>query len=113
VDDALKVARHIQQKTVVDGVVFKDDVTEYTVSIELENNHRYPVAVEVVDQVPVARGDKIEVEGFSATPHMEGPSKNTGRVTWSGSVPAGKMKKLTFRFRVVRPKDWEVHQHGG
>jgi hypothetical protein len=34
-------------------------------------------------------------------------------VTWQGTVAAGEVKKLLFSFHLVRPKNWELRQHGG
>ena len=128
IDDAIKVVRHLRQKTVVKGLVFKDDVTEYTVSIEIANHRRYPITADVRDQVPKPLFKKIEIKGFScktdgktrsaAAPkkgHQRGWTKpdDDGRVIWFGRVGAGKVRKLSFTFRIVRPKDWILRQHGG
>jgi uncharacterized protein (TIGR02231 family) len=112
VDDSVKVVRNIRQQTVVKGVLFKDDVTEYTVEIEVANHRTRAILVRVDDQVPVALkdDDKVEVRGFKASPAMTGPDAQ-GYVRWRGRVPASSVKKLRFTFRIVRPKDWELKQH--
>lgn len=112
VDDHVKVVRHTRQQTVVEGVVFKDDVSAYTVEIEVANNHRYPIRVELEDQIPLQSGDDVEVKAFSAKPQMSKPDKQ-GRVRWQGKVAAGRVQKLSFSFQIVRPKDYELQQHGG
>jgi hypothetical protein len=112
VDDAVKVERNARQKTVVEGMIFKDDVSEYTVEIEVANHHRYPIQVEVEDQIPVKQGEKVEVKAFSSAPKMKRDEKE-GTVTWKGKVAASSVKKLKFSFQIVRPKDWELRQHGG
>jgi uncharacterized protein (TIGR02231 family) len=114
VDDGIKVERHLRQKTVVHGVLFKDDVTEYTVRIEIANHHRYPIQAELRDQIPVKMGRKIEIKAFSSRPKMElvEPDKQ-GKVTWEGSIKGRSVKKLSFTFQLVRPKDWKVRQHDG
>jgi uncharacterized protein (TIGR02231 family) len=109
VDDAVQVVRHLRQSTATRGVVFKDDTTLYTVAIEVANHHRYPVQVEVEDQVPVKRGDKVEVRGFSSASFARPDER--GRVSWKGTVAASSVKKLDFSFEIVRPKDWELQQH--
>lgn len=110
VDDAVKVERQLDQKTVVKGVVFQDDVTEYTVRVQVANNHRYPITVELVDQVPLERGDKVTVEGFRGDAGVSKPDGD-GRVRWRGTVPASSVKKVWFSFRIKRPKDWELRQY--
>ena len=46
VDEGVKVNRMINQKTVAAGVVFKDDVSEYTVTIEIANHRRHAIRVD-------------------------------------------------------------------
>jgi len=112
VDDSVQVVRHLKQKTASQGVVFKDDSTDYTVAIEIANHHRYPVQVELEDQVPVkheTQGAKVEVQGYSSASF--GTPDPRGKVLWKGSIAASSVKKLEYSFRIVRPKDWEVQQH--
>jgi Domain of unknown function (DUF4139)/N-terminal domain of unknown function (DUF4140) len=112
VDDAVKVERHLRQKTVVKGMVFKDDITEYTVQIEIANHHKRAIDVELIDQLPVKQGRKVEVKAFSAKPAQKaGPDKKDGRITFKVRVAASSVKKVTFSFQIVRPKDWELSQH--
>lgn len=112
VDDAIKIERHARQRTVVEGMIFKDDVSEYTIEIEVANHHRYPVEVELQDQIPVIEGRKVEVKAFSSGPKMKDPDKQ-GMVTWKGTVGASAVKKLKLTFQIVRPKDWDLRQHDG
>ncbi len=109
VDDAIKVVRHLTQKTASQGVVFKDDVTVYTVQLEVANHRRHAVQVEVEDQVPVKDGDKVQVKAFSSDSF--GKPDERGKVLWKGSVGASSVKKLSFSFQLVRPKDWDLVQH--
>jgi uncharacterized protein (TIGR02231 family) len=110
VDEGVKVNRMINQRTVSTGVVFKDEVSEYTVTIEIANHRRHPIRVEVEDQLPVTANKDTKVEGFEARPAMSGPELD-GRVTYQGTVGAGSVQKLVIKFRIVRPKNWELRQH--
>ncbi len=114
VDDAIKVERHLRQKTLVKGVFFKDDVTRYTVQIQVANHHRQAVQVEVHDQLPVVPrwAKKLEVKEVTLPGGMT-RDKKTGQVTWKGTIKGSAVKKLSFSFNIVRPKDWEMRQHGG
>ena len=114
VDEAVKVERHLRQKTLVKGVFFKDDVTRYTVQIEIANHHKRAIEVELQDQVPVIPtwAKKLEIKEVKLPAGMT-QDKKTGQVTWKGSVKGSSVKKLSFSFNIVRPKDWEMRQHGG
>lgn len=113
VDDAVKVERHVAQRTVEEGVLFKDDVSAYTVRIEIQNNRQRPISVELLDQLPVAKGRKIEVKAFASPSGMKLFDRDRGKVRWRGRVAPGKVRKLSFSFQIVRPKDWKVRQHDG
>jgi hypothetical protein len=112
VDEGVKVNRMIDQKTAHHGVVFKDDVSDYTVTIEIANHRRHQIRVELEDQLPITANKDTKVEGFAASPAMTGPALD-GKIGWSGTVGAGSVQKLTFKFRIVRPKNWEIRQNDG
>ena len=85
----------------------------------------------MVDQVPVKTGEKIEIKGFSCKTGNSGQRAHKpqpghkklkpgwtspddqGRVRWSGRIRGSSVTKLSFSFRIVRPKDWLLQQHGG
>jgi hypothetical protein len=109
VDDAIKVVRQLRQRTVSQGVVFRDDVTEYTIEIQIANHRRQGIAVEVEDQVPVKEGSKVEIRSFSSATFAK-PDEQ-GKVKWKGTIGASTVRKLSLTFQIVRPKDWELQQH--
>ncbi len=111
VDDNVKVVRHLHQKTVSQGVVFKDDITEHRVEIEVANHHRRSIQVKVEDQVPLTRpGEKkVKIQAFSSADFSR-PRKQDGKVIWSGRIKASSVKKLSFTYQILRPKDWELTQ---
>jgi len=128
VDDNVKVARNMRQKTVEKGVLFKDDVTRYTVELQVANHHRRPITVELLDQVPLATGKKVEVKGLrylvAGRPRKARPPSKTpgggwtapdeqGRVRWRGQIAASSVKKLAFSFVVVRPRGRVLSQSEG
>ncbi|MCA9665089.1 MAG: mucoidy inhibitor MuiA family protein [Myxococcales bacterium] len=114
VDDGVKVSRYTKQKTVIKGLIFKDDVTRYTVTIEVANHHGYAIEAQVVDQVPLVlpRARKVEVKRFDSASGFSKPDAD-GRVRWRGRVAPQSKVTLTFTFDLVRPKDWRMRQHGG
>jgi hypothetical protein len=112
VDEGVKVNRMLNQKTVAAGVIIKDDVSEYTVTIEIANHRRHAIRVELEDQLPVVANKDTKVEGFEASPAMSGPELD-GKIGWKGSVGAGAVQKLTFKFRIIRPRNWEIQQQDG
>ena len=112
VDDAVKVARQMRQRTLEKGVVFKDDVSAYTVEIEIANHHQEAVDVHLTDHLPLAIGEKVKVREFSSNAGMAAPD-DKGMVHWKGKVAASSVKKLRFNYQIVRPKNWKLRQHDG
>ena len=128
VDDAVKVSRTMRQKTVEQGVLFKDDVTRYTVALEIANHHRRSITVELLDQVPLARGEKVEVKGLryfvagkaqrarppgkGGRPGWTSPDAR-GRVRWRGKIGPASVRRLAFSFTIVRPRGHLLSQNNG
>jgi Domain of unknown function (DUF4139) len=109
VDRALRPIRNVQLVLVEEGAFSKDDVSEYRVTLEMANPYRLPVSVTFVDQVPVAKGDHVQVRLLETAPWAR-QDKLTGRLEWDLVLPPAGKVTTTFRYRVVRPKGWKLEQ---
>ena len=70
--------------------------------IELRNSKRVPVEIIVEDQYPIATSDEMEVE---LGPHRGAEADEaTGKLRWELELPAGKTRRLAFRYSVKYPK---------
>ncbi|MCB9555484.1 MAG: DUF4139 domain-containing protein [Deltaproteobacteria bacterium] len=113
VDDQVNVERHTQQHTKKQGVIFHDDVSRYTVTIELANHRGRAIRCEVLDQVPIAaKNGKIKIGSFSADPAMDPPDRQ-GRIRWQGTLGPREKRTLRFSFEIVRPVGMKLRQTGG
>ncbi len=74
--------------------------------ITVKNNRNKPVKIEIVDQIPIAKDNKIKVEH-----KLDGNwelKEETGILEWNIEVPAGEKKSASFEFEVKHPKNFNV-----
>lgn len=92
--------------------IFGSKIREtYVFEIAIKNNKSVPVAIDIIDQVPVSRQKDIEVNledkgGASYTPDF-------GKLQWKLEVPAGKNQKIRFSYSVEYPKDKRIGNFRG
>jgi hypothetical protein len=111
IDHGLRPVRNVILKSSSRGLFSKDDLSEVRVSVEIANPHPRPVPISVIEQLPVTKGEKIEVEVLEVTPAAK--RGDGGRLEWSVQLPARKKTVLAYRYRIVRPKGWELRQSEG
>jgi hypothetical protein len=111
IDHALRPVRNVILKASSRGLFSKDDLSEVKVSVEIANPFAQPVPLSVIEQLPVAKGEKVEVEVLEVTPAAK--RGETGRLEWNVRLPARGKTVLAYRYRIVRPKGWELRQSEG
>ncbi len=110
-DEDIRLTHTVVPSTKTQGFLFgKEDVTDYAVTIDVGNYKKKAVTVRVVDQIPKTNAEKIKVELVSASPQPVEKPNGEGVLYWHVDVPAGKTKKVTFTYRITRPKDWRLSQ---
>jgi hypothetical protein len=91
------------------GLVWKDDVTDYTVHVELANPYRIPLTVEVIDQYPVTPDKHVEIRLTASTPAAQVDAIK-GALKWRLQLAPSSKQVVSFGYRVTRPKGWRLHQ---
>ncbi|MGV3621764.1 MAG: mucoidy inhibitor MuiA family protein [Archangium sp.] len=109
IDRALKPVRNVQMVEATQGLISKDEVGTYTVTIELANPYRAPVAVRVFDQFPVATQKEVETKFISSSPSAT-KNDTKGSLEWRVTIPAQQKQVFTFSYSVKRPKNWKLQQ---
>lgn len=110
-DRALKAVRNVQVVDATQGLVSKDDVSTYTVTIELVNPYRTPVALRVFDQWPLPQPNQKDLETKlleSAPLAIQDAAK--GHLEWRLSLKPNEKQVLRFSYQVKRPKSWKLYQ---
>ncbi|HET6980900.1 MAG TPA: DUF4139 domain-containing protein, partial [Myxococcaceae bacterium] len=111
IDHSLRPVRNVLLKASSRGLFSKDDLSEVKVSVEIANPHARLVQLSVIEQLPVANGEKVEVEVLEVTPTAK--RGDGGRLEWNVRLPARGKTVLAYRYRIVRPKGWELRQSEG
>jgi uncharacterized protein (TIGR02231 family) len=75
--------------------------------MNIKNNRKTPILIEVNDQLPISTQGDIIVESIE-TSNAELDSK-TGKLTWSYNLQPGEVKKIILSFSVKYPKNTNVN----
>lgn len=108
VDEGIKIERKLQKKfTDYAGVFSKDTKVRYEFTIDIANGKGKEISIDVVDQAPVSRNEKIKVE-------LESPKKDDAKITddglltWNLRLAIQEKKTLNVKFTVEHPKDLKI-----
>lgn len=110
-DRAIKTVRNVQVIDATEGVLTKEDLSTYAVTIELLNPYRTPVALRVFDQWPLAHPNQkdLETKLLDSKPTAIQEAA-TGRLEWRLTLKPNEKQTLSFRYQVKRPKSWRLYQ---
>ncbi|WIG94979.1 mucoidy inhibitor MuiA family protein [Myxococcus sp. SDU36] len=109
IDRAVRSARNVRLVEAEEGFLSKEEVSTYDVTIEVPNPYPFPLAVSVVDQLPLNTDGKVDVELVRAAPTAQ-PDKETGKLQWDLLVPPSGKSAVSFQYTLRRPKGWRLHQ---
>ncbi|MFE8602581.1 mucoidy inhibitor MuiA family protein [Archangium violaceum] len=109
IDSAVRPVRNVKLVTSEKGLIGKDDVTEYLVTLEVANPYPFPLPVQIHDQWPLSRSEDVDVKLVRTEPYAEqDPAKGT--LVWRLSVPPSEKKVVSFLYTVRHPKGWRLEQ---
>jgi uncharacterized protein (TIGR02231 family) len=91
------------------GLLTKDEVYRYRVRISAKNRYQAPVALKLLDLVPVSRDEKIEVKLLDGTtPATREDPERPGVRAWELSLAAREEKVVELRYEVRYPRGFPV-----
>lgn len=109
-DARVEVERKVlERKHETAGLVSKDDVYRYRVRVKLQSRYAKPVAVRLLDLVPVSREEKIEVKILDGTtaPTREDPDRPGVRIHELTLAPREE-RVIELRYEVRTPRGYPV-----
>jgi hypothetical protein len=109
IDRALKPVRNVQLVETTTGLIAKDEVGTYTVTIELANPYQVPIAVRVFDQLPLTENKDLETKLTDSKPAATVDAKK-GSLEWRATIGAGQKSNFTFTYTLKRPRGWKLSQ---
>lgn len=110
-DQDVKLVRQVVPSTKTTGVIMKAEETTYDVQIQVANYKKQKVTVEIVDQIPRSRRDKVEIKLLAVQPAATGAPDADGVIRWRLDLAPGATQTLKLSYRITRPKDWQLYQN--
>jgi uncharacterized protein (TIGR02231 family) len=109
-DDRIEIERKVlERRRESAGLISKDEVYRYRVRIAVKNRYASPVAVKLLDLVPVSRDEKIKVELLEETsaPTREDPERPGVRL-YELALGAREEKAIELRYEVRFPRGFPI-----
>lgn len=106
-DDRVRVSYRLETgERSREGLINKDRRIERRYLIEIANHHARPMEITVLDQLPVARDERIEVELLRATtkPSAQDFDDRKGVLAWTDSYAANEERQIRFAYAVTYPE---------
>ncbi len=112
VDDRVRVTYRLaggQRSS--EGIIAKDRRIERRYEIEVANLHQRAMRIEIQDQLPVSRDERIEVELLKATtePTAKDLDDKTGVLAWAYDYKPGETREITFGYAIEFPEKASVY----
>jgi len=109
-DEQLRVLVEPEQRGAANaGFIGNRAEQKLTRAYVLENLHKQPVTVQVLEASPVSRHEDIRVQNvFTPKPTQEAWKKQPGAVLWQLPMAAGQTQRLTADYLISYPKDARV-----
>lgn len=112
--DELVVVRVEPQKDLRGTTGFVGARAERTMerAYTVENRHRTPIRLQVLEASPVSVDEKVAVEStFTPQPDTRSWNEQPGVILWSLPLEAGKTARLTAAYAIRYPKDAQLQEN--
>ena len=108
VDEGIKIERKLQKKnTDYAGIFSKETKVTYEYVIELTNGKSKEVTIDLNDQFPISRNEKIKVE-MEAPKGGDATINDEGIISWKVTLAPGAKKSIPVKYSIAYPKDVTV-----
>ncbi len=109
-DDRVKVKRIVtDNKKGEKGILTTSAIEDKSFLIKVQNLHRQPMQMQVVDRVPVSTQQDIKVDvSTNVTPARKDFDDRRGVYVWEFQAAPSEEKQITFGYRVAWPADKQV-----
>ena len=108
IDDGIKIERKLQKKnTDYAGIFSKETKIAYEYVIELTNGKNKEVKIDLNDQFPISRNEKIKVE-MEAPKGGDATVSDEGIISWKITLAPGAKKTIPVKYSIAYPKDVTV-----
>ena len=108
IDEGIKIERKLLKKhTDYSGILSKETTVNFEYAIEITNGKGKGITLDLNDQFPLSRNEKIRVERL-APGSGEATISEDGKITWNVQLAPGAKKSIPLKYKVSYPKDLTV-----
>ncbi len=109
-DGRVEVDRKVlERRRETSGVISKDEIYRYRIRTSVKNRYGTPVAVKLLDLVPVSRDEKIKVELLDGTtPATREDPERPGVRAWDLQLAAREEKVIELRYEIRYPRGFPI-----
>jgi uncharacterized protein (TIGR02231 family) len=109
IDEGIKIERKLQKKyTDYAGVLRKETTVFFEYAIEITNGKNSEITLDLSDQFPVSRNEKIKVE-MQLPKGGDATISDEGIILWKIKLAAGVKKSIPVKFSVSYPKELTIN----
>ena len=106
VDERIVVKRRLLDNLESTKFLSSKKIDNYAYEISIRNNSGAAITLEILDQIPIAQNNKIEViEVQTAGGNL---NESTGSILWTEDIARGSGKILNLSYKVKYPKDMKL-----
>lgn len=107
IDEGIKIERKLIKKyTDYAGLLTKETTINFEYAIEITNGKSKEITLDLNDQFPVSRNEKIKVE--PQVPKGDATVNEEGKISWKITLAPGAKKVIPVKFSVSYPKELSV-----
>ena len=107
IDEGIKIERKLIKKyTDYAGLLTKETTINFEYAIEITNGKSKEITLDLNDQFPISRNEKIKVE--PQLPKGDATVNEEGKISWKITLAPGAKKVIPVKFSVSYPKELSV-----
>ncbi len=107
IDEGIKIERKLTKKyTDYAGLLTKETTINFEYAIEITNGKSKEITLDLNDQFPISRNEKIKVE--PQLPKGDATVNEEGKISWKITLAPGQKKTVPVKFSVSYPKELSV-----
>jgi uncharacterized protein (TIGR02231 family) len=108
IDEGIKIERKLVKKyTDYAGLINKETTVNFEYAIEITNGKSKEITLDLNDQFPISRNEKIRVE-LKSPKGDEAVLNEEGKISWKITLAPGAKKSIPVKFSVSYPKEMNV-----
>ena len=107
-DENIRIKRNITPMQRKEGLIKQQDITDYSVKIEVGNYKQKSISIRILDQLPITQNDEITINYLESSHPFEQQKNHQGILYWDLEIPAGQTETIELNYSISRPKNWKL-----